>query len=211
MSQGGDAAQVLQETGDLLYQSASGINRIALPANVATATADELKEASGKVLAVGGSPILPRWETNNVTNQVYYVAKEGSDSNSGRSISRAFATVRYACDYISGLTGAEAPSISNPITLYIKAGVYEESLPIFIPSHVSLVGDNLRNSIVKPKSGFNSTSQTIVLATGIGQFQYGDIVSNQSGTKTAEILEYLSASRTLTIQQISGGKLDICR
>ena len=205
LSQGGDAAQVLQETGDLLYQSASGINRIALPANVATATADELKEASGKVLAVGGSPILPRWETNNVTNQVYYVAKEGSDSNNGRSISRAFATVRYACDYISGLTGAEAPSISNPITLYIKAGVYEESLPIFIPSHVSLVGDNLRNSIVKPKSGFNSTSQTIVLATGIGQFQYGDIVSNQSGTKTAEILEYLSGSRTLTIQQISGG------
>ena len=34
MSQGGDAAQVLQETGDLLYQAAGGINRIALPANV---------------------------------------------------------------------------------------------------------------------------------------------------------------------------------
>ena len=205
LSQGGDAAQVLQETGDLLYQSASGINRIALPANVATATADELKEASGKVLAVGGSPILPRWETNNVTNQVYYVAKEGSDSNNGRSISRAFASLRFACDYIGGLTGAEAPSITNPITIYVKAGVYEETLPIFIPSHVSIVGDNLRNSIIKPKSGFNSTTQTLVLATNLGQFQYGDIVSNRTGSKTAEIIEYISTTRTLTIQQNSGG------
>jgi hypothetical protein len=205
LSQGGDAAQVLQETGDLLYQSASGINRIALPANVATATADELKEASGKVLTVGGTPILPRWETNNVTNQVYYVAKEGSDSNNGKSISRAFASLRYACDHISGLTGASAPSVTNPITIYIKAGVYEETLPIFIPSHVSLVGDNLRNSIIKPKSGFNSTTQTLVLASALGQFQYGDIVSNKTGTKTAEILEYIAHTRTLTIQQHVGG------
>ena len=205
LSQGGDAAQVLQETGDLLYQSASGINRIALPANVATATTDELKEASGKVLTVGGTPILPRWEANNVTNQVYYVAKEGDNNNNGKSISRAFASLRYACDHISALTGAEAPSITNPITIYIKAGVYEETLPIFIPSHVSLVGDNLRNSIIKPKAGFNSTTQTLVLATDLGQFQYGDLVSNRTGTKTAKILEYISTSRTLTIQQHTGG------
>ncbi len=31
LSQGGNAAQVLQETGDMLYQAASGVNRIALP------------------------------------------------------------------------------------------------------------------------------------------------------------------------------------
>jgi hypothetical protein len=204
LSQGGDAAQVLQETGDLLYQSASGINRIALPANVSTATAAELREASGKVLTVGGSPILPRWESNNTSAQVYYIAKEGSDSNSGRSISRAFATVRYACDFISALTGSEKPSSTNPVTIYIKAGVYQEILPIFVPPHCSIVGDNLRNSIIKPKSGFNSTSQTLILATGLAEFQYGDVVANESGSKTAEILEYVSTTRTLTINQRTG-------
>ena len=61
VSQGGDAAQVLQETGDLLYQSASGINRIALPANPNTATAaNSAKQVV--ILTVGGSPILPRWK-----------------------------------------------------------------------------------------------------------------------------------------------------
>ena len=203
VSQGGDAAQVLQETGDLLYQSASGINRIALPANPNTATAAELREASGQILTVGGSPILPRWESNNVSNAVYYVTKEGSDSNSGRSISRAFGSLRYACDHIAMLTGADAPSATNPIAIYIKAGVYEETLPIVVPEFVSLVGDNLRTSMIKPKSGFNSNTQNLSLSTAADHFQYGDIVSNGAGTKTAQILESLGS--VITILQVSGG------
>ena len=203
VSQGGDAAQVLQETGDLLYQSASGINRIALPANPNTATAAELREASGQVLTVGGSPILPRWETNNVSNAVYYVTKEGSDSNSGRSISRAFGSLRYACDYIAGLTGADAASASNPIAIYIKAGVYEETLPIVVPEFVSLVGDNLRTSMIKPKAGFNSNTQNLSLTTAADHFQYGDIVFNGARDKSAKILE--SEGNVITIQQVTGG------
>ena len=203
VSQGGDAAQVLQETGDLLYQSASGINRIALPANPNTATAAELREASGQVLTVGGSPILPRWETNNVSNAVYYVTKEGSDSNSGRSISRAFGSLRYACDHIAGLTGADAASASNPIAIYVKAGVYEETLPITIPAFVSLVGDNLRTSMIKPKSGFNSTTQNLQLTTAASHYQYGDMVSNNAETKVAKVLDV--TANTITILQVSGG------
>ena len=203
VSQGGDAAQVLQETGDLLYQSASGINRIALPANPNTATAAELREASGQVLTVGGSPILPRWETNNVSNAVYYVTKEGSDSNSGRSISRAFGSLRYACDHISMLSGADAPSATNPIAIYIKAGVYEETLPIIVPEFVSLVGDNLRTSMIKPKSGFNSNTQNLSLSQAADHFQYGDIVFNGARTKSAKILE--SEANVITIQQVTGG------
>ena len=93
IAQGGSAAQVLQETGDLLYQAAGGINRIALPAG-STGTAAQQAAASGQVLTVGGSPLLPRWEKNNVTDTVYYVAEGGSDSNTGDQISRAFASVR---------------------------------------------------------------------------------------------------------------------
>ena len=239
LAQGGNAAQVLQETGDLLYQAASGVNRIALPTGASTSNAaatthtvtnatftpgtgalvvtiaghgfsngdfvqfaddsitftcaldsnatnhayprssdpasgkwleisnattdgfeinvgissdtsahtfvsavtDGLthvgnvtasREASGQVLTVGGSPLLPRWETNNATNSVYYVTKEGSDGNNGRSISRGFASLRYACDYLGSLTGADAPSITNPVTIFVKAGQYDEILPKFI-------------------------------------------------------------------------------
>ena len=54
----------------------------------------------------------------------------------------------YACDHISMLSGADAPSATNPIAIYIKAGVYEETLPIIVPEFVSLVGDNLRTSMI---------------------------------------------------------------
>ena len=100
VAQGGAAAQVLTTTGDLLYQSAGGIARIGLPAG-STGTAAEQAVSSGQVLTVGGSPLLPRWEQNNVSAPVYYVTKEGSDTNSGKQISRGFASLRYCLLYTS--------------------------------------------------------------------------------------------------------------
>ena len=186
LSQGGDAAQVLQEIGDLIYQAAGGINRIALP--LGTQSAEDLRNADGQILTVGGSPLLPRWEANNTTAPVYYVTKEGSNSYNGRSISRGFASLRYACDYIAGLTGADAPSATNPHTIYVKAGIYEEQLPITVPAFVSLIGDNLRTSLIKPASG-NSNLQAISITGNLSHVLLGDTVSNHLGTKTAKVLD----------------------
>ena len=206
MSQGGDAAQVLQETGDLLYQAAGGINRIALPAG-SIGTAAEQREASGRVLTVGGSPLLPRWETNSVTAPVYYVTKEGSDANNGRSISRGFASLRHACDFIAAKTGADAPSASNPHTIYVKAGVYEETLPIQIPQFVSVIGDNLRTSVIKPKTGLDSDMQAIVLGTSVSHLKFGDTVYNSTGTKSAKVLDSDYATN-VHLLDLTGGKWD---
>ena len=206
LSQGGDAAQVLQETGDLLYQAAGGINRIALPAG-SIGTAEQQREASGRVLTVGGSPLLPRWETNSVTAPVYYVTKEGSDANNGRSISRGFASLRHACDFIAAKTGADAPSASNPHTIYVKAGVYEETLPIQIPQFVSVIGDNLRTSVIKPKVGLDSDMQAIVLGTSVSHLKFGDTVSNSTGTKTAKVLDSDYATN-VHLLDLTGGKWD---
>ena len=295
LAQGGNAAQVLQETGDLLYQAASGVNRIALPTGASTSNAaatthtvtnatftpgtgalvvtiaghgfsngdfvqfaddsitftcaldsnatnhayprssdpasgkwleisnattdgfeinvgissdtsahtfvsavtDGLthvgnvtasREASGQVLTVGGSPLLPRWETNNATNSVYYVTKEGSDGNNGRSISRGFASLRYACDYLGGLTGADAPSITNPVTIFVKAGQYDEVLPIVVPENVSIIGDNLRTSVLKPAIG-DSDMQALVLGSSVTHLKFGETVWNHTGTKSAMVLD----------------------
>ena len=205
LAQGGSAAQVLQDTGDLLYQAASGINRISLPAG-STGTAAQIREASGQVLTVGGSPLLPRWETNNTTTSVYYVAETGDDANSGRQISRAFASVRHACDYIAALTGADAPSVTNPVSVYIKAGIYSEKLPIQIPPYVSLLGDNIRATVIKPAAG-DSDLQALVLGTAVTSLKLGDTVSNSAGTKTGKVLDSDFANN-VHILNLTGGVWD---
>ena len=187
VAQGGNTAQVLQDTGDMLYQAASGVNRIALPTG-STGTAAEQAEASGQVMTVGGSPLLPRWEKNNVTDSVYYVTKDGSDTNSGRNISRGFASLRHACDTIGALTGANAPSTTNPITIFVKAGTYEETLPIVVPENVSIIGDNLRTSVLKPAAG-NSNMQALTLSSNVTHLKFGETVWNDSGTKSAMVLD----------------------
>ena len=199
IAQGGSAAQVLTTQGDLLYQSASGINRIGLPAG-STGTAAEQAAASGQILTVGGSPLLPRWEKNNVSDQVFYVDTDGDDTNGGDQISRAFASLRYATDYVSANS---SPSETNPITIYVKSGVYEETLPIHVPNYVTVLGDNIRNTIVKPKSG-NSSEQDLVLASNLTSIRLGDIISNSAGTKTAKVLDS-NLTNNVTIQNVSGG------
>ena len=203
IAQGGNAAQVLQDTGDLLYQAASGINRISLPAG-STGTAAQQREASGQVLTVGGNPLLPRWETNNATTSVYYVTETGDDSNNGKNLSRSFLTIRHAMAYISALTGADKPSATNPVTVYVKAGVYSEVLPIHIPAYVSIIGDNIRNTIVKPAAG-NSNEQDLTLTTALTSFQLGETISSADGTKTGKLLDINAAKTVVTILSVSGG------
>ena len=205
LAQGGNAAQVLQETGDLLYQAASGVNRIALPAG-STGTAAEQAQASGQVLTVGGNPLLPNWEKNNVTGSVYYVTKEGSDSNNGQSISRGFASLRHAADTISALTGSDAPSATNPVSIFVKAGEYDEVLPIVLPEFVSIIGDNLRTSIIKPAAG-NSNMQALGLGANLTSIRFGETISNAAGTKTAMVLDS-DYNTNVHILNLTGGVWD---
>ena len=163
----------------------------------------EERKASGQVLTIGGSPLLPKWEHNNVTNNVYYVAKEGSDSNHGKNISRAFGSLRYACDHIGSLTGDGAPSVTNPITIFVKAGQYQETLPIVVPEFVSIIGDNLRTSIVEPDQG-DSDLQALVLATNVTHLRFGETVWNHTKTKSAMVLDS-DYTNNVHLMNLSGG------
>ena len=134
----GADTNVMTTSGDMVYYT-TGATR--LPTGT-----------DGKVLTVNSSG-LPNWETSNVTHPVYYVTEEGSDSNDGSNISRSFASVKHACGIATG-----------PATIYVKAGTYEESLPIVVPTEVSIVGDNLRTSRIKPQSG-DAHYQVVTLAS----------------------------------------------
>ena len=161
----GAQSNVLSTTGDILYRSGAGAARLPIGTN-------------GKVLTVNPSGV-PVWESNNTTDPVYYVTTEGSDSNTGENISRSFASLRYACDNITG-----------PATIYVKAGIYDEVLPIIIPENVSIVGDNLRTSVIRPSTGTASShiSLTLVSLASSADLVPGDII-NDGGAATGVIYE----------------------
>jgi hypothetical protein len=90
----------------------------------------------------------PSWETFNQTQKVYYVSTEGIDApDNGTSLNSAFRTIRYACNFATG-----------PATIFVKAGVYSEILPIRVPRDVAIVGEELRSTVVEPLYNPNNIS-----------------------------------------------------
>jgi hypothetical protein len=80
-------------------------------------------------------------DSSQAVNNVLYVSASGSDSNTGQSLGSSFASIAAA------LTVATAGT-----TVFVKSGTYTINNPLTIPAGVSLVGDNLRNSIVLPQN-----------------------------------------------------------
>ena len=73
-----------------------------------------------------------------VTN-ILYVTEDGNDTNTGRKLGDAKATIGAA------LTAATTGSV-----IKVSAGSYVENNPLVIPEQVSIVGDSLREVSVSP-------------------------------------------------------------
>jgi len=137
VAQTGDLGPVLTTTGDTYFRNSSGaVARLPIGTN-------------GQQLVVSAAGI-PGYENNNQTANVFYVTPEGSNSNNGRTMNRAFATIRYACSQVS--SGA---------TIYVKSGTYAELLPIVVPVNVSIVGDGLRTTSIGPAAGTSADGSTL--------------------------------------------------
>jgi len=140
----GESTLTLQNPGDLLYRNSAGAN-VNLPIG-----------SNGQILTVASTG-LPVWERNNLCANVYYVATDGTDATThGKNISRPWKTLRYA---LSQIPAGTADSIN---TIFVKSGSYEEQLPLTVSAYTSIVGDNLRATIIKPKSTGLSTDATPV-------------------------------------------------
>ena len=134
----GDSALTLSLPGDILIRNTNG--------NVRLPIGDQ-----GEILTVDENG-LPAWERNNWTANVYYVATDGTDDpDYGRNISKPWRTVRYALSQIP--TG----TADNINTVFVKSGSYEEQLPLVTEPYTSIVGDNLRATIIKPDPNTQST------------------------------------------------------
>jgi len=165
----GAANNVMQTEGDLVYYT-SGATR--LPAGT-----------DGQTLTISSGGI-PQWDNNSITNPVYYVTEEGRDDNDGSNISRAFATVKKACGIATG-----------PATIYVKAGTYEEQLPIIVPEGITIVGDNLRTTKIKPTAG-DSHFQEIELASTPSETY---TVANASYNNTSGDMELTIGAHSLHV------------
>ena len=174
----GAQANVLTDAGDILYQSGSGPARLPIGAD-------------GEVLTVDSDTGYPIWKKNQVTQKVYYVTQEGSDTNTGENITEAFRTLRYAVDNVTG-----------PATIYVKAGSYNEILPMRVPSEVSIVGDNLRTTRILPRSGEPSTVIELDLAQ-VPDNQYKELgvtVNSGDGSKTGEVIDVKDGGSTIVLK-----------
>ena len=137
----GDSVLTLQSPGDILIRNAN--------ANVPLGIGVE-----GNILTVAETG-LPAWERNNWCANVYYVATDGTDDpDYGKNISKPWRSLRYA---LSQIPAGSADAIN---TIFVKSGAYEEQLPLVTEPFTSIVGDNLRATIIKPKSTGLSTDLT---------------------------------------------------
>jgi len=93
---------------------------------------------NGEFITVGTQVASPE-----VTN-VMYVTLDGDDANDGMGEGprQAKRTVKSACDVAQEGT-----------TIFVRSGTYYEDNPIRVPPKVSIIGDNLRRTIIKPLNG----------------------------------------------------------
>ena len=73
----------------------------------------------------------------------FYVSTLGSDTNVGDHQHGAFRTLKHALSVVDGST-------AGPVTIHIYPGEYEEEFPLTVPTYVSISGEDLRNTIIKP-------------------------------------------------------------
>jgi len=110
-------------------------------------------------------------DLTNRAGNIIYVSKEGADTNVGDHPNGSLLTIEEAIARVDSST-------AGPVTIRIAPGVYEENLPLVIPSDVSVQGIDIRNVVVKPAAGseskdvFHVDDNTTISDLTIKDYQY---------------------------------------
>ena len=174
----GADVNVMTRRGDLVTRNA--IQNVRLARGVA-----------GQILKIQDNGLDLEWGNVGSITNIYYVSTEGIDGPTrGTSIDQPFRTIKYACDFVR----TQAPaSFNNPAVIMVKTGVYDEIFPISVPKFTSLVGDELRMSIVQPTPATShldkfrmrdsTTIRNFTFRGATGAPEGGFTEENQYGTK----------------------------
>lgn len=106
---------------------------------------------TGEVIINGNLVVTGNMPGPEVSN-VMYVTMDGDDANDGKGEgpNRAKRTVKSAVE-----------AAQEGTTIFVRSGEYYEDNPIRMPPKVSIIGDNLRRTILRPLNGpkkFNAVS-----------------------------------------------------
>lgn len=107
------------------------------------------------VLVNGGEVVAAELDLSGIRpytlrqGNIFYVSQNGDDTNVGDHPQGPFKTLKRALD-------AADASTSGPVQIFIYAGGYEEETPLNVPSNVSIIGEDMRNTIIRPESAYQS-------------------------------------------------------
>jgi hypothetical protein len=169
--------------------------------------ADTLKiaGANGISTALANGTLTITGQGSSAVPHVYYVAKNGSDSNNGTTLATAWASVKHAMSVVS-----------SGDTVLVSSGVYTENNPITIPAGVNLIGDSLRGANINPA---NPSSDMFYLNNGsyVFSFTFNNYLANcfsfnpngSAGmiTRSPYVLNCTSLTTTGTFITIDGNKV----
>ena len=165
--------------GDIIYRGASANQRLSIG-------------TQGQALLVNNG--IPSWTGLAEAQNVYYVSEDGLDSNDGKNLNKAFASVKHACSVVTG-----------PAVIHVKTGTYTEILPIVVPATVTIVGDGQRVTKIRPVN-VTSTGADVIATTGAATST--TIVCNNAATTGTEfkiggVVTGTTISGTVTITAIT--------
>jgi len=131
---------------------------------------------------------------------ILYVSKGGDDTQAGDSPQGSLATIKEA------LSRSEA-SGDQPLTILVLPGVYEEIAPLLVPEFVSVIGTDIRNTVVKPTSGtsdkdiFHLSDKTVISNLTIKDFTYNS--TNNTGYAFRFAPDSVMSERSPYIQNVT--------
>jgi hypothetical protein len=183
----GSLEGILTTKGDTVYLNTGGITRLPIGAN-------------GQILVVSNTG-LPQWEEIAPDANVYYVCVDSGQDNpyAGGNPQRPWKTIQYATQR---LDAANSPG-QTLATIMLRAGTYNEQLPITIPPGCSLFGDATRTTIVQPAAGLsldgstpnaNSTMFYLSDSTGMGRMTLKGMTGYQANTAVRANTGYQASS-----------------
>ena len=158
-----------------------------------TVIADQIKSFTGKSINIGAAPgqdpnVAPItnpninlngnvriWGDNPlgtapVTTNVLYVTVDGSDTNDGRAMDPS-----RACRTISG--AIRSPYYKSGTSIKVAPGHYLENNPIELKPYTSVIGSDLRTTVVEP---INKTQDLFHVQSGC-YLAYMQFINGQSG------------------------------
>jgi hypothetical protein len=91
-------------------------------------------------------------QLTNIGNidKIFYVSEQGLDTNDGKTMNTTFRTIKRAAQSASASYAANASPAPYRMSIRISPGYYVETASIWIAPWTSIMGNDLRTTVVKP-------------------------------------------------------------